>query len=67
MEQHIGWKVGEKSTDKEYIELVLHNNNRVSLFVTDGTGNTSSVTIFRELGVKVIKDFAEALGMSVKL
>lgn len=30
--------MGDKPTDKDYVELVLHNNNRVSLFVTDGEG-----------------------------
>lgn len=32
MEQHIGWKIGEKPDDKGYIELVIYNINKVSLF-----------------------------------
>lgn len=67
MEQHIGWKVGEKPDSKEYIELVIHGNNKVSMFMTNSAGATSSVTMFRESAVKVIKDFAETLGMKVQI
>lgn len=65
MEQHIGWKIGEKHDDKGYIELVIYNINKVSLFMTDNEGVTVSNTMSRELATKVIKNLAELLGLDV--
>lgn len=66
MEQHIGWKIGKKPDDKEYIDLVIHDTNMVSLFLTNNAGATISTTMQRELARKVIKNYAEVLGMDVR-
>lgn len=66
MEQHTGWKIGRKPEDKEYIELVIHDTNMVSLFLTNNAGATISTTMPRELITKVIKNYAELLGLDVR-
>lgn len=66
MEQHTGWKIGRKPDDKEYIELVIHDTNMVSLFLTNNAGATTSATMPRELITKVIKNYAELLGLDVR-